>query len=115
MYSQQNDLEEAIKKLESGVDAMPMLGSAGDRLGTDADTSRIEMYKMLIEIDNQLRSSSADMKDIIRRLNETKGSVNDPAMQISKILNAHMDSLNWIDENTGMMHNYTFYICKGIE
>ncbi len=64
-----------------------------------SDTSRIEMYKLLIEVDNQLKTMSIDLKDIIKRLNETNVNINDPVVQISKILNAHMDSLNWIEEN----------------
>lgn len=65
------------------------------------DTSRIEMYKLLVEVDNQLKSTSCDVRDIIKRLNETNVNLNDPIVQISKILNSHMDSLNWIEENSG--------------
>lgn len=65
------------------------------------DTSRIEMYRLLIEVDNQLKSTSCDVRDIIRRLNDTNVNLNDPIVQISKILNSHMDSLNWIEENSG--------------
>ena len=67
-----------------------------------SDTSRIEMYKLLIEVDNQLKLMSIDLRDIIKRLNDTNVNVNDPVAQIGKILNAHMDSLNWIEENTGL-------------
>lgn len=95
VYSQQNDLEQAIKKLEMGIDQMPFIPQQ------TSDTSRIEMYKQLIEVDNQLKSMSIDLKDIIKRLNDTNVNLNDPIVQISKILNAHMDSLNWIEENTG--------------
>lgn len=93
VFSQQNDLEQAIKKLESSIEQMPLITQQ------TSDTSRIEMYKLLIEVDNQLKTMSIDLKDIIKRLNETNVNVNDPVVQISKILNAHMDSLNWIEEN----------------
>lgn len=93
VFSQQNDLEQAIKKLESNIEQMPLITQQ------TSDTSRIEMYKLLIEVDNQLKTMSIDLKDIIKRLNETNVNVNDPVVQISKILNAHMDSLNWIEEN----------------
>jgi nuclear pore complex protein Nup62 len=95
VYSQQNDLEKAIKSLESGIEQMPIMQQ---QMG---DTSRIEMYKSLIEVDSQLKSMSCDLKDIIKRLNDTNVNMNDPIAQISKILNAHMNSLNWIEENTG--------------
>jgi nuclear pore complex protein Nup62 len=86
-------LEQAIKKLESSIEQMPLITQQ------TSDTSRIEMYKLLIEVDNQLKTMSIDLKDIIKRLNETNVNINDPVVQISKILNAHMDSLNWIEEN----------------
>jgi nuclear pore complex protein Nup62 len=93
VFSQQNDLEQAIKKLESNIEQMPLITQQ------TSDTSRIEMYKLLLEVDNQLKSMSIDLKDIIKRLNEKNVNINDPVVQISKILNAHMDSLNWIEEN----------------
>lgn len=94
LYSQQTDLEGSIKKLEQSIEGMPTIPQQ------HCDTSRIEMYKLLIEVDNQLRSQSGDLKDVIKRLNCTNINLNDPVMQINKILNAHMDSLNWIEENT---------------
>lgn len=94
VHSQQDDLEKAIKKLESGIEHMPMIPQQ------TSDTSRIEMYKMLIEVDNQLKSMSIDLKEVVRQLNDTNVNLNDPSVQINKILNAHMDSLNWIEENT---------------
>ena len=95
IFSQQNDLEQAIKKLESEIEQMPMIPQQV------SDTSRIEMYRLLIEVDTQLKSTSLDLRDIIKRLNDTNVNMNDPITQISKILNAHMNSLSWIEENTG--------------
>lgn len=99
--SQQNDLESTLKKLEDDIDKMP-LNSGQQQQRTD--TSRIEMYKLLIEVDNQLRGMSSDLKEVINRLNDTNVDLNDPTTQISKILNAHMDSLNWIEDNTSKLN-----------
>ena len=99
--SQQNDLESTLKKLEDDIDKMP-LNSGHQQQRTD--TSRIEMYKLLIEVDNQLRGMSSDLKEVINRLNDTNVDLNDPTTQISKILNAHMDSLNWIEDNTSKLN-----------
>jgi nuclear pore complex protein Nup62 len=93
IFSQQNDLEQSIIKLENAIDQMPLSKQQTN------DTNRIEMYKLLIEVDNQLKTMSVDLRDIILRLNDTNLNFNDPIIQISKILNAHMDSLNWIEEN----------------
>lgn len=107
IYSQQNDLEKAIKKLEEGIEQMPLIIPQQQTLSpyfqsqSGSDTSRIEMYKLLIEVDNQLKTTACDLRDIIKRLNDTNVNLNDPIVQISKILNSHMDSLNWIEENSG--------------
>lgn len=108
IHSQQNDLEQAIGKLEQGIEQMPLIIPQQHQQSPyyqstmiGGDTSRIEMYKLLVEVDNQLKSTSCDVRDIIKRLNETNVNLNDPIVQISKILNSHMDSLNWIEENSG--------------
>jgi len=33
-------------------------------------------------------------------------------VQISKILNTHVDSLQWIDHNTGMLHVVLHLVCQ---
>jgi nuclear pore complex protein Nup62 len=115
ILSQQNDLEVAIKKFETGIDDNNYDNTNSNINYNNGDTTRIEMYKMLIEVDNQLRSMSSDMRDIIRRLNETKVNVNDPTMQISKILNTHMDSLNWIEDNTNLIQNHVDKLTKEVD
>ena len=97
LYSQQNDLERSIKKLESGIEQMPTVPQ------THMDSSRNDMYKSLVEVDNQLKTMSGDLRDTIKRLNDTNVNLNDPVVQIGKILNAHTDSLNWIEENTSLL------------
>lgn len=109
LFTQQSDLEESIKKLEDNIEQMPQIPQQ------HCDTSRIEMYKLLIEVDNQLRSQSGDLRDIIKRLNSTNVTLNDPIMQINKILNAHMDSLNWIEENTSLIQNQAENLTKTID
>ena len=109
IYSTQNDLEQAIKKLEMGIEQMPLIPQQS------SDTSRIEMYKLLIEVDNQLKSTSIDLKEIIKSLNDTNVNLNDPVVQISKILNAHVDSLNWIEENASSLQNQVDKISKAME
>ena len=109
IFSTQNDLEQAIKKLEMGIEQMPLIPQQ------TSDTSRIEMYKLLIEVDNQLKSTSIDLKEIIKSLNDTNVNLNDPVVQISKILNAHADSLNWIEENSSNLQKQLEKIGKAME
>ncbi len=58
---------------------------------------------MAENIDGQLKRMVQDLKDIIGHLNANNSSQdsNDPVHQIAKILNAHMDSLQWVDQNSG--------------
>jgi nuclear pore complex protein Nup62 len=117
VFSQQNDLELAIGKLESDIEHMQPNGLTQQLHAhhNTSDTSRIEMYKLLIEVDNQLKTMSMDMRDIVKRLNDTDVDLNDPVVQISKILNAHMDSLSWIEENTLMIQNDVENVSMGVQ
>ncbi len=124
---QQSYLEQSIKKLETGIEQMPALTKQY------GDEERVQTYQLLLTIDNQLNTMSTDLKDIIKRLNATNVNLNDPvsisllvsnwnikwsiylkAVQISKILNAHMDSLSYIEENTSAIQNQVDQLTKGI-
>lgn len=105
---QQSYLEQSIKKLETGIEQMPAITKQY------GDEERVQTYQLLLTIDNQLNTMSTDLKDIIKRLNATNVNLNDPAVQISKILNAHMDSLSYIEENTSAIQNQVDQLTKGI-
>jgi len=87
---QQAELEEALRPLE--------LALAGT---TTVDTERERTYQLAENLDAQLKRMSEDLKEVISHLNAgSRGSdTSDPVAQIAKILNAHMDSLQWIDTN----------------
>lgn len=42
------------------------------------DDDRLQTYQLLLTIDNQLRTMSIDLKDVIKRLNDTNVNLNDP-------------------------------------
>uniref|UniRef100_A0A8C4LGE6 Nucleoporin 62 C-terminal like n=1 Tax=Equus asinus asinus TaxID=83772 RepID=A0A8C4LGE6_EQUAS len=68
-----------------------------------ADEDRKRTYKFAGNIDPQLKRMAQDLKDVIERLN-TFGNLagtTDPLQQICKVLNAHVDSLQWINQNSG--------------
>jgi nuclear pore complex protein Nup62 len=79
IMTQQNYLEQSIKKLEDGVDKMPIISSPPP-YGSDSD--RIQPYQLLIGIDNQLKTMSKDLKQIIDRLNATNVNLNDPVCEL---------------------------------
>lgn len=109
IMSQQTHLEQSIKKLETCIDQMPIVPNQY------ADKDRLQTYQLLLGIDTQLNSMSGDLKEIIQRLNTTNVNLNDPAVQISKILNAHMDSLSWIEENTNLVQKQVDHLSKAFD
>ncbi|XP_028514785.1 nuclear pore glycoprotein p62, partial [Exaiptasia diaphana] len=63
-------------------------------------------YGLAKDIDGQLKQMVGDLKAIIDHLNAagtTQQENNDPIVQVAKILNAHMNSLQWIDQNAALL------------
>lgn len=98
----------------------PLEKDVNELAATDADRNRT--YQLAETMDTQLRQMSEDLKEIIERLNEANKmqEMANPVrqnsylifynyfilffllqmIQISRILNVHMNSLQWIDRNT---------------
>ncbi|XP_075619516.1 nuclear pore glycoprotein p62-like isoform X1 [Balearica regulorum gibbericeps] len=98
ILSQQKELEDLLTPLEESVKEQ-----SGTIYLQHADEERERTYKLAENIDAQLKRMAQDLKDIIDHLNTSGGpaDTSDPLQQICKILNAHMDSLQWIDQNSG--------------
>lgn len=102
IMAQQKELEEMLKPLEDAVKD----GNTGGRQLQQADKERDVTYKLANDIDGQLKQMVQDLKSIIDHLNTSntqKQDNEDPILQIAKILNAHMNSLQWIDQNSGIL------------
>ena len=69
------------------------------------DPEREYTYRLAENIDTQLKQMSEDLKEIIEHLNEANRAQDssDPIVQIVKILNAHMNSLQWLVQRTNML------------
>ncbi|XP_038630511.1 nucleoporin 62 like isoform X1 [Scyliorhinus canicula] len=112
ILSQQKELEDLLVPLEQSV---------RDQHGTiylqHADEEREHTYKLAENIDAQLKRMAQDLKEIIQHLNTTSGSseVSDPLQQICKILNAHMDSLQWIDQSSVLLQKKVEDVSKQFE
>lgn len=92
--SQQTELDELLQPLEASlVDAPP----------PDAERERI--YSLAENMDAQLQRMGDDLREVIEHLNSANRSTNDsdPIVQISRVLNAHMDALQWIDQTSGLV------------
>ncbi|XP_008053992.1 nuclear pore glycoprotein p62 isoform X1 [Carlito syrichta] len=100
ILSQQKELEDLLSPLEESVKEQ-----SGTIYLQHADEEREKTYKLAENIDAQLKRMAQDLKDIIEHLNTAGGpaDTSDPLQQICKILNAHMDSLQWIDQNSALL------------
>ncbi|CAG9860553.1 unnamed protein product [Phyllotreta striolata] len=103
VLAQQKELEELITPLEKELLEIPV---------TDID--RNQMYQFSEIIDSQLKQMSDDLKEIIEHINESNKSeeVSNPLTQISRIMNAHMNSLQWLDRNTAQIVSHLEQINK---
>lgn len=109
ILSQQKELEDLLSPLEEAVKEQ-----SGTVYLQHADEEREKTYKLAENIDAQLKRMAQDLKDIIEHLNTAGGpaDTSDPLQQICKILNAHMDSLQWIDQNSALLQRKVEEVSK---
>ncbi|KAL2762933.1 nuclear pore glycoprotein p62 [Daubentonia madagascariensis] len=112
ILSQQKELEDLLSPLEESVKEQ-----SGTIYLQHADEEREKTYKLAENIDAQLKRMAQDLKDIIEHLNTSGGpaDTSDPLQQICKILNAHMDSLQWIDQNSALLQRKVEEVTKVCE
>ncbi|KAG0412563.1 hypothetical protein HPB47_010285 [Ixodes persulcatus] len=98
--AQQGELQELLEPLERGIQATPGLS-----VQQHADLEREHTYHLAENVNAQLRCMSQDIKDIIQQLNAANAAVaqDKPLNQVSKVLNAHMDALSWVQHNSGLL------------
>lgn len=94
--AQHTELEEVIIPLEEELSKI-----------VQVDIERGQTYSMAETLDSQLKQMSEDLKEVIEHLNESNkySDPADPLVQIGKILNAHMNSLQWIESSTSGIAN----------
>ncbi|XP_077436767.1 nucleoporin 62 like [Vanacampus margaritifer] len=107
--SQQKELEDLLCSLEESVKEQ-----SSTIYMHNADEERERTYKLAENVDAQLKRMSQDLKQIIEHLNTYSGpaDTSDPIQQICKILNAHMDSLQWIDQNSVLLQRRVEEVSK---
>ncbi|XP_059151902.1 nuclear pore glycoprotein p62-like isoform X2 [Physella acuta] len=112
VHSQQKELEDILVPLEKALDSMPAISYQ-----QHADVEREHTYMLAESLDAQLKRMGQDLKEIIERLNSSnsKPDPNDPVQQITKILNAHVVSLMWIDRNSANLQKQVDDITKQME
>ncbi|XP_034940733.1 nuclear pore glycoprotein p62 [Chelonus insularis] len=94
VVSQQKELQDCLVPLEKELASVSV-----------SDPEREYTYRLAEKLDTQLKQMSEDLKEIIEHLNEANRAQDssDPIVQIGKILNAHMNSLQWIDQRTSIL------------
>ncbi|XP_074660003.1 uncharacterized protein LOC141912608 [Tubulanus polymorphus] len=109
IQSQQKELEEMLTPIEKAVEELPPIGYS-----QHADLEREHTYQLAENIDAQLKRMVGDLKEIVEHLNTSNSSQDssDPIYQIARILNAHMDSLQWVDQNSAMLQRKVDEISK---
>ncbi|CAG0896020.1 unnamed protein product [Darwinula stevensoni] len=100
--SQQREIEEILTPLEAAVaEPVPLNESH------PADIQRQEMFQAALELDTRLSGMAEDLKEIIQVVNASATAKQEdsstPLRQLAQILNAHMDSLQWIDHNCSQL------------
>ncbi|XP_051505415.1 nucleoporin 62 like [Myxocyprinus asiaticus] len=109
ILSQQKELEDLLGPLEESVKEQ-----SGTIYMQNADEERERTYKLAENVDAQLKRMSQDLKEIIEHLNTSSGpaDIADPLQQICKILNAHMDSLQWVEQNSVLLQRRVEEVSK---
>ncbi|XP_030650215.1 nucleoporin 62 like [Chanos chanos] len=109
ILSQQKELEDLLGPLEESVKEQ-----SGSIYMQNADEERERTYKLAENVDAQLKRMSQDLKEIIEHLNTSSGppDTTDPLQQICKILNAHMDSLQWVEQNSVLLQRRVEEVSK---
>ncbi|XP_012284197.1 nuclear pore glycoprotein p62 [Orussus abietinus] len=94
VVGQQKELQDCLVPLEKELASLSV-----------SDPEREYTYRLAENLDTQLKQMSEDLKEIIEHLNEANRSqdASDPIVQIGKILNAHMNSLQWLDQRTTLL------------
>ncbi|XP_023238230.1 nuclear pore glycoprotein p62-like [Centruroides sculpturatus] len=112
IVAQQRELEEILTPLEKSVEGLPNLS-----VQQHADLEREHTYHLAESIDTQLKRMAEDIKEIIEHINSRNNNKdeNDPIHQIAKILNSHMDALQWIEQNTVVVQRKLEDVSKMIE
>ncbi|XP_036780901.2 nucleoporin-62 C-terminal-like protein isoform X1 [Manis pentadactyla] len=99
ILSQQKELEDLLTPLKEFVK-----NDHGGFVYLQQANDHERMYNLAENIGGQLKQVTLDLKDITEYPNAFQSPANtDLLHQICRILNAHLSSLQWINQNSGML------------
>jgi len=96
ILSQQNELDQLLQPLENcRID---------NNVSDNATAEREYSYNLVETVSNDLQGIGNDLQTFIKKLNEMKANQDsgDPLASINKVLNSHMDALQYIE---GQVHS----------
>jgi len=97
--TKQNELHELLNTLESEVDKLNTSSP------TPADQDREMGYQLADRMNSQLLVMNKTLKELIDKLNASANTPEDdnPVGQMIQILNIHLNSLQWVDQNSTIL------------
>ncbi|KAI9798625.1 MAG: hypothetical protein M1825_005049 [Sarcosagium campestre] len=106
---QQDELSGWLDRYEREVDEMTskQVGQGEALQGPDQERERT--YKLAERLSDRMDEMGADLKSMIEEINSASVALSqtnkeeDPLSQIVKILNGHLSSLQWIDQNAATL------------
>lgn len=102
IHSQQAQLHSMLEAMEAEAENLK------SDVVTSADLEREKGYKLAEEVNSQLDQMSITLRDLVAKLNASQETATDkdsPMHQIKKVLNAHLTSLMWIDQNSAALQS----------
>jgi len=94
IIKKQEGLETTLAYLERELEKL-------DNQPTEIDKERLEAYSQADKINKQLDQIEKQLRELVDRLNYSQQSQDqdNPVSQIVTVLNAHLHSMQWVDQN----------------
>jgi nuclear pore complex protein Nup62 len=105
IFTQQQELNGMLDSLEGELDK---LMSAQGRQENPADIEREKGYQLAEDLNRQLDQMGVTLRELIKKINSNQQQSADddnPIYQIVQILNAHLNSLQWIDQSSSALQH----------
>lgn len=109
ILDQQRDLHQVLDALERDIDDLDRKQPGGAATATSsevsADMEREAMHALASEVMSDLDAISLAIRDLVVDLNKTGAGegTGDTIAQVVAVLNAHLDSLQYLDESTSQL------------
>lgn len=122
ILAQQGDLHQMLDALEKDMDEVDRKANSNASNtdgggGVAADNEREAMHALASEVMGSLDAMALSIRDLVLDLNKTSAGegVSDPVGQVVAVLNAHLDSLQYLDESAGQLQKRLSEVSRAAE